>query len=142
MHYCILYYLLGEESPTNSHFKNLKEASKWGFKIPKETEVFNDITGVLKFIEHWEEKRHNLPFEIDGIVIKVDDIGLQEEMGFTAKSPRWAISYKFKTEQVSTILKNINYQLGRTGAVTPVANLEPILLSGTIIKRASLHNEK
>lgn len=137
---CFLYYLLGENNPTTSHYNNLQEARKWGFKIPTEIEQFDDINGVLSFVKKWEEKRKRLPFEIDGIVIKVDDVYMQEEMGFTAKSPRWAISYKFKAEQVSTILNKITYQVGRTGAITPVANLEPVQLAGTTVKRASLHN--
>ena len=137
---CFLYYLLGENIPTKSHFTNLQFAKNWGFKVPNEIERFNDISGVVSFVKKWEEKRHSLPFEIDGIVIKVDDVNMQEEMGFTAKSPRWAISYKFKAEQVSTILKKITYQVGRTGAITPVANLEPVQLAGTTVKRASLHN--
>ena len=137
---CFLYYLLGENSPTNSHFDNLQIARNWGFKIPNEIERFDEIDDVLKFIKSWEVKRHNLPFEIDGVVIKVDDVQMQEEMGFTAKSPRWAISYKFKAEQVSTRLNKITYQVGRTGAITPVANLEAVQLAGTTVKRASLHN--
>ena len=137
---CFLYYLLGENSPTKSHFDNLQIARNWGFKIPNEIERFDEIDDVIKFIKSWEVKRHNLPFEIDGIVIKVDDVQMQEEMGFTAKSPRWAISYKFKAEQVSTKLNKISYQVGRTGAITPVANLEAVQLAGTTVKRASLHN--
>ena len=137
---CFLYYLLGENIPTNSHYTNLQYAKNWGFKVPNEIERFNDISGVVSFVKKWERKRHLLPFEIDGIVIKVDDVNMQEEMGFTAKSPRWAISYKFKAEQVSTILNKITYQVGRTGAITPVANLEPVQLAGTTVKRASLHN--
>ncbi|MEE2931712.1 MAG: NAD-dependent DNA ligase LigA [Bacteroidota bacterium] len=137
---CYLYYLLGENIPKNSHFENLQIAKDWGFKVPAEIERFQDMHGVFSFIQKWEEKRHSLPFEIDGIVIKIDEVELQEEMGFTAKSPRWAISYKFKAEQASTRLNNITYQVGRTGAITPVANLEPVLLAGTIVKRASLHN--
>ena len=137
---CYLYYLLAENNPTNSHFSNLRKAKDWGFKVPTETAIFDNIEGVLSFIKKWENKRHTLPFEIDGIVIKVDDVSVQEEMGFTAKFPRWAISYKFKAEQVSTLLKSISYQVGRTGAVTPVANLDPISLAGTVVKRASLHN--
>ncbi len=137
---CFLYYLLSEKIPTNSHFHNLQKARQWGFKVPREIEHFNNINGVLSFIKKWEIKRHDLSFEIDGIVIKVDDINIQEELGFTAKAPRWAISYKFKAEQVSTRLNKITYQVGRTGAITPVANLEPIFLAGTTVKRASLHN--
>ncbi|NQZ55075.1 MAG: NAD-dependent DNA ligase LigA, partial [Candidatus Nitrosopelagicus sp.] len=137
---CYLYYLLGDNLPTNNHYENLQKAKDWGFKIPNEIEKHKSIDDVLKFIEKWDTKRHNLAYEIDGIVIKVNNIDLQEEMGFTAKSPRWAISYKFKAEQVSTILNEITYQVGRTGAITPVANLEPVQLAGTTVKRASLHN--
>ena len=137
---CYLYYLLGDNLPSNNHYENLQKAKEWGFKIPSEIEKYKTIDDVLKFINKWDEKRHNLPYEIDGIVIKVNNIDLQEEMGFTAKSPRWAISYKFKAEQVSTILNEISYQVGRTGAITPVANLEPVQLAGTTVKRASLHN--
>ena len=137
---CFLYYLLAEDIPTNSHFENLQYAKSWGFKVPNEIEKFNDIDGVISFVQLWEDKRHNLPFEIDGIVIKVDDVNIQQEMGDTAKSPRWAISYKFKAEQVSTRLNKITYQVGRTGAITPVANLEPVQLAGTTVKRSSLHN--
>ena len=137
---CYLYYLLGDTLPSNSHYENLQKAKEWGFKIPLEIEKYSSINDVLKFISKWDVKRHDLPYEIDGIVIKVNNIDLQEEMGFTAKSPRWAISYKFKAEQVSTILKEITYQVGRTGAITPVANLAPVQLAGTTVKRASLHN--
>ena len=137
---CFLYYLLGEDLPSNSHYTNLQKAKEWGFKIPSEIEKYKNINEVLAFINKWDRERHNLPYEIDGIVIKVNDVNLQEEMGFTAKSPRWAISYKFKAEQVSTILKEITYQVGRTGAITPLANLEPVQLAGTTVKRASLHN--
>ena len=137
---CYLYYLLGDNLPTNNHYENLQKAKNWGFKIPNEIEKHKSIDGVLKFINKWDTKRHDLPYEIDGIVIKVNNIDLQEEMGFTAKSPRWAIAYKFKAEQVSTILEEITYQVGRTGAITPVANLAPVQLAGTTVKRASLHN--
>ena len=137
---CYLYSLLGDNLPTDNHYKNLQKARDWGFKIPNEIEKQSNVENVLKFINKWDEDRHGLPYEIDGIVIKVNDINLQEEMGFTAKSPRWAISYKFKAEQVSTILNEITYQVGRTGAITPVANLEPIQLAGTTVRRASLHN--
>ncbi len=137
---CYLYYLLGDTLPSNNHYENLQKAKEWGFKIPNEIEKFSTIEQALKFINKWDAKRHNLPYEIDGIVIKVNNIDLQEEMGYTAKSPRWAISYKFKAEQVSTILNEITYQVGRTGAITPVANLAPVQLAGTTVKRASLHN--
>ena len=137
---CYLYYLLAEDLPSTNHYKNLQKARDWGFKIPNEIAKYNTIDDVLKFTERWDKKRHDLPYEIDGIVIKVNNINLQEEMGFTAKSPRWAISYKFKALQVSTKLIEITYQVGRTGAITPVANLEPVQLAGTTVKRASLHN--
>ena len=137
---CFLYYLLGKELPSFKHFDNLQNAKKWGFKIPDEIQVYSSIEKVISFVNYWDEKRHNLPYDIDGIVIKVNDLKLQEQMGFTAKTPRWAISYKFKAEQVVTTLNEITYQVGRTGAITPVANLEPVLLAGTIVKRASLHN--
>lgn len=137
---CYLYYLIGEDLPSTNHYENLQKARDWGFKIPNEIEKHSNVENVLKFINKWDEDRHGLPYEIDGIVIKVNDINLQEEMGFTAKSPRWAISYKFKAEQVTTILNKITYQVGRTGAITPVANLEPVQLAGTTVKRASLHN--
>tara|TARA_B100000900_G_scaffold36394_1_gene27249 strand:- start:9433 stop:11424 length:1992 start_codon:yes stop_codon:yes gene_type:complete len=138
---CFLYYLIGEDLPSASHYENLQKAKSWGFKIPLEIEKYNSIDGVLNFIKFWDKERHNLPFEIDGIVIKVDNIEIQKEIGFTSKFPRWAISYKFKAEQAITKLNKISFQVGRTGAITPVANLEPVSLAGTIVKRASLHNE-
>ena len=137
---CFLYYLLGKELPSQRHYENLQNAREWGFKIPHEIEVCPSIDKVIDYVNYWDNKRHHLPYDIDGIVIKVNDLRLQEQMGFTAKSPRWAISYKFKAEQVSTFLNEITYQVGRTGAITPVANLEPVLLAGTVVKRASLHN--
>ena len=137
---CFLYYLLGKELPSQRHYENLQTAREWGFKIPHEIEVCSSIDKVINFVNYWDNKRHHLPYDIDGIVIKVNDLRLQEQMGFTAKSPRWAISYKFKAEQVSTVLNEITYQVGRTGAITPVANLEAVLLAGTVVKRASLHN--
>lgn len=137
---CFLYYLLGKELPYQRHYENLQAAREWGFKIPHEIEVCSSIDKVINFVNYWDNKRHHLPYDIDGIVIKVNDLRLQEQMGFTAKSPRWAISYKFKAEQVSTVLNEITYQVGRTGAITPVANLEAVLLAGTVVKRASLHN--
>lgn len=137
---CYLYYLLGKELPHQIHYDNLEEAKSWGFKIPSETSVCSSIEKVVEFIDYWDTKRHDLPYDIDGIVIKVNNLKLQDQMGFTAKSPRWAIAYKFKAEQVSTVLNEITYQVGRTGAITPVANLEPVLLAGTVVKRASLHN--
>jgi DNA ligase (NAD+) len=137
---CFLYHLLGEDLSTDSHFEKLQEAKKWGFKIPSESKKYPTIDGVLEFVKHWETARKHLPYDIDGIVIKVDSTLQQEELGFTAKSPRWAISYKFKTERVRTVLREITYQVGRTGAITPVANLKPVQLAGTVVKRASLHN--
>lgn len=141
---CFLYGVYGDELPTEGHFESVKLAGKWGFKVPSEEANYiaktDSIDGIMNFINFWEMERANLPFEIDGVVIKVDDYGQQQDLGFTAKSPRWAISYKFKTEQVSSTLESVDYQVGRTGAITPVANLTPIPLGGTIVKRASLHN--
>jgi len=137
---CFLYFLLGENVPYKNHYANLQAAKSWGFKVSEHTKLCNGITEVLSYIDHWDKARHKLPFEIDGIVIKVNDYKQQQNLGFTAKSPRWAIAYKFKAEQVSTELQSISYQVGRTGAITPVANLKPVLLAGTTVKRASLHN--
>jgi DNA ligase (NAD+) len=137
---CLLYGLLGEQTGIKSQFEGLEKARKWGFKVPNESILAKNIEEVLAFIDKWDKKRHELPYETDGIVIKVNDIDHQEELGYTAKAPRWAIAYKFKAEQVSTKLQSISYQVGRTGAITPVANLEPVQLAGTIVKRASLHN--
>lgn len=137
---CYLYHLLGENIPYQTHFENLKAASAWGFKISNHSRLCNNINEVLEFIKYWDSHRHSLPFEIDGIVIKVNDYKQQKQLGFTAKSPRWAIAFKFKAEQVTTKLQSISYQVGRTGAITPVANLEPVQLAGTLVKRASLHN--
>ncbi|MDQ2179069.1 NAD-dependent DNA ligase LigA [Marinifilum sp. D714] len=137
---CYLYYLLGVNNPKKEHFDNLQTAKKWGFKVPSHTALCNNIDEVIDFIKSWDEKRDSLPVPIDGIVIKVNSIDQQEELGFTAKSPRWAISYKYKAERVSTQLKQVTYQVGRTGSITPVANLAPVLLAGTTVKRASLHN--
>lgn len=137
---CYLYYLIGDNLPSNKHYDNLLMAKSWGFKIPQYIKKCYNISEVLHFVDKWDLKRHALPFEIDGVVIKVNDINQQNEMGFTSKFPRWAISYKFKSEQVLTVLNSITYQVGRTGAITPVANLEPVKLAGTIVKRASLHN--
>ncbi len=137
---CYLYYLIGDNLPSNKHYDNLLMAKSWGFKIPQYIKKCYNISEVLHFVDKWDLKRHALPFEIDGVVIKVNDINQQKEMGFTSKFPRWAISYKFKSEQVLTVLNSITYQVGRTGAITPVANLEPVKLAGTIVKRASLHN--
>lgn len=137
---CFLYYLLGDGMPSQNHFENLKIATSWGFKTSQHSKLCHNINEVLDFISYWDVHRHDLPFEIDGIVIKVNDYQQQKQLGFTAKSPRWAIAYKFKAEQVSTQLLSISYQVGRTGAITPVANLQPVQLAGTLVKRASLHN--
>ena len=139
---CFLYYVLSEQLSHSSHWENLASAAKWGFKVPTadmklRAETADDI---MRFIEHWDLKRHDLPFEVDGVVIKVDAYPLQEELGATAKSPRWAIAYKFQAEEARTRLNEVRYQVGRTGAITPVAELEPVLLAGTVVKRASLHN--
>ena len=137
---CFLYHMLGKQIPCDLHYDNLEAAKSWGFKVPAETECCKDIDAVIRFVQKWDKLRHNLPYDIDGIVIKVNSLQQQEQMGFTAKSPRWAIAYKFKAEQALTTLNEITYQVGRTGAITPVANLEPVLLAGTVVKRASLHN--
>jgi DNA ligase (NAD+) len=137
---CYLYYLMGEELPTPSHFQNLMMAREWGLKVPEYMKRVDTVEEVFSFIKYWDKERYNLPFDIDGIVIKVDSLLQQAELGFTAKSPRWAIAYKFQAERVETRLLSIDFQVGRTGAVTPVANLEPVLLAGTTVKRASLHN--
>ena len=137
---CLLYSIVGENTGIKSQFDNLEKARSWGFKVPKEAKCVQSIDEVLQFVEYWDLARHNLPYETDGIVIKVNDLQQQAELGYTAKAPRWAMAYKFKAAQVSTKLNHISYQVGRTGAITPVANLEPVELAGTIVKRASLHN--
>ena len=137
---CLLYFLIGNNLPFNTQFDGLETARNWGFKAPKEAKLAHNMEEVFQYIDYWDTHRHNLPYETDGVVIKVNSFQHQDELGFTAKSPRWAIAYKFKSEQVSTKLNSISYQVGRTGAITPVANLEPVQLAGTIVKRASLHN--
>ena len=137
---CFVYYMMGENLPAKSQYESLEKAKAWGFKTSPYTKLCNSMDEVFEFINHWDKKRDELPFDIDGIVIKVNDYLQQQQLGFTAKSPRWAIAYKFKAEQVSTVLESISYQVGRTGAITPVANLKPVLLAGTTVKRASLHN--
>jgi len=137
---CLLYTLVGTNLPFKTHFEGLERAREFGFKVPTQSILAKTMDEVFDFIDYWDKNRHNLPYETDGVVVKVNQIQYQEELGYTAKSPRWAIAYKFKAEQVSTILKSISYQVGRTGAITPVANLEPVQLAGTIVKRASLHN--
>ncbi|WP_103865873.1 NAD-dependent DNA ligase LigA [Aquimarina sp. I32.4] len=137
---CLLYNITGNRLGIISQFESLEKARDWGFKVPVESKKVNSIDEVLEFVAYWDEHRHDLPYETDGIVIKVNSLQQQEELGFTAKAPRWAMAYKFKAEQVSTKLHEITYQVGRTGAITPVANLEPVSLAGTTVKRASLHN--
>ena len=137
---CLLYNLTGTKLGVETQFESLDKARFWGFKVPKIAKLFNSIQGVLEFIAYWDIHRHDLPYETDGVVIKVNNLQQQEELGYTAKAPRWAMAYKFKAEQVSTKLNSITYQVGRTGAITPVANLEPVELAGTTVKRASLHN--
>lgn len=137
---CFLYFVLGENLPFQSHYENLQAAKKWGFRIPDSILKTNNLNEVFSFINKWDVERNSLPFDIDGIVLKINSYEQQKMLGITAKSPRWAISYKFKAQQVSTLLQSISYQVGRTGAITPVANLKPILLAGTTVKRASLHN--
>lgn len=137
---CLLYFLIGNNLPFKSQFEGLETARKWGFKAPKEAKLAHNLEEVFQYIDYWDTHRHNLPYETDGVVVKVNSFHYQDELGFTAKSPRWAIAYKFKSEQVSTKLNSISYQVGRTGSITPVANLEPVQLAGTIVKRASLHN--
>lgn len=137
---CLLYTFIGNDVKFATHFESLEKARNFGFKVPKEAKLVKSIEEVFEFIEYWNIHRHDLPYETDGVVVKVNDLHLQDELGYTAKAPRWAIAYKFKAEQVSTKLNSISYQVGRTGAITPVANLEPVQLAGTIVKRASLHN--
>ncbi len=137
---CLLYNLTGTKLGVETQFESLDKARKWGFKVPEVAKLANNIDEVLEFVDHWDVHRHDLPYEIDGVVIKVNDLFQQEELGYTAKAPRWAMAYKFKAERVSTVLNEITYQVGRTGAITPVANLQPVLLGGTTVKRASLHN--
>lgn len=135
-----LYYILGDNLPDDGHFELLHHASLWGFKISEHTRKCRNLQEVFDFLHEWSEKRKELPVATDGVVIKINSTNLQQELGFTAKSPRWAIAYKFKAERVSTTLNSVTFQVGRTGAITPVANLEPVLLAGTIVKRATLHN--
>jgi len=137
---CLLYNLTGQNLGIRSQFESLEKARSWGFKVPDAAKLVDSINEVLEFVAYWELHRHELPYETDGVVVKVNDLYQQEELGYTAKSPRWAMAYKFKAEQVSTRLNSISYQVGRTGAITPVANLDPVALAGTVVKRASLHN--
>ncbi|SDL03960.1 DNA ligase (NAD+) [Salinimicrobium catena] len=137
---CLLYGLKGNKLGIKTQFESLEKARKWGFKVPDEAILAKDLDEVLKYINYWDVHRHDLPYETDGVVVKVNDLHQQEELGHTSKSPRWAMAYKFQAEQVATRLNKISYQVGRTGAITPVANLEPVQLGGTVVKRASLHN--
>ncbi|RBW56720.1 DNA ligase (NAD(+)) LigA [Tenacibaculum sp. E3R01] len=137
---CLLYQVVTNERKYKTHFESLEAARKVGFKVPDTIVLAKSIDEVFDFVSAWDVKRHELPYETDGVVVKVNNLQQQEELGYTAKAPRWAIAYKFKAEQVSTVLNEITYQVGRTGAITPVANLEPVQLAGTIVKRASLHN--
>ncbi len=137
---CLLYFIVGNNLPFQTQFEGLQAARDWGFKVPTQSKLAKNMQEVLEYIAYWDVHRHDLPYETDGVVIKVNSLQHQDELGYTAKSPRWAMAYKFKSEQVSTRLNSISYQVGRTGAITPVANLEPVQLAGTIVKRASLHN--
>lgn len=141
---CYLYGVYGTSLNFNQHSEAVKTAGTWGFKIPSFEKnmirICSSVDEIMDYINYWEINRNNLPFEIDGVVIKIDDYNLQQELGFTAKSPRWAIAYKYKAETVETVLNEVTYQVGRTGAITPVANLQPVQLAGTTVKRASLHN--
>ena len=136
-----LYYMLGDNLPCDSHYDNLMKAREWGFKISEGMQKVNSLQGILDYINLWDEQRHGLPVATDGIVLKVNSLRQQRALGYTAKSPRWAIAYKFKAERVCTRLDEVTFQVGRTGAVTPVANMEPVQLAGTTVKRATLNNE-
>lgn len=137
----VLYQFISEETPVETHWELLQKAKTWGFNISDQAKLCKNLDEIKDFINYWDKKRHNLPFEIDGIVLKINNIKQQQTLGYTAKSPRWAMAYKFKAEKVETKLESVVYQVGRTGAITPVANLKPILLAGTTVKRATLHNE-
>ncbi len=137
-----LYYILGENLPTDGHYENLMKAKEWGFKISDATRKCNTLDEILDYIKYWDVERKNLPVATDGIVLKVNSLTQQKNLGYTSKFPRWAISFKFQAEQAVTTLESVSYQVGRTGAVTPVANLKPVKLSGTTVKRASLYNEE
>ena len=138
----VLYQYIADEFPAETHWELLSKAKKWGFKVSEDqAKLCKNLEEVKNFINYWDKERHNLPFEIDGIVLKVNSLNQQKQLGYTAKSPRWAMAYKFKAEKVETELLSVSYQVGRTGAITPVANLKPVLLAGTTVKRASLHNE-
>ena len=137
---CLLYSVVGANLDLDTQFGTLEKTRSWGFKVPTVAKLCKSVDEVMAFVEYWDVHRHELPYETDGVVVKVNMLRHQEELGYTSKSPRWAMAYKFKAEQVSTVLNEITYQVGRTGAITPVANLTPVLLAGTTVKRASLHN--
>jgi DNA ligase (NAD+) len=137
---CLMYNLTGSNLNITTQYESLNKARSWGFKVPEAAKIAYSIDEVIEFINYWDVHRHDLPYETDGVVVKVNSLNQQDELGYTAKAPRWAMAYKFKAEQVSTRLNSISYQVGRTGAITPVANLEPVELAGTTVKRASLHN--
>lgn len=137
---CLLYGIVGTNTGITTQWEMLEKARAWGFKVPTVAKLCKSTAEVLAFVDYWDVHRHDLPYETDGVVVKVNSLQQQDELGFTSKSPRWAMAYKFKAEQVSTLLNEITYQVGRTGAITPVANLKPVLLAGTTVKRASLHN--
>lgn len=137
---CLLYNIQGDDLPFDTQFDSLEAARRWGFKVPETAKLARNLDEVLEFVAYWDEHRHELPYETDGVVIKVNAFEDQENLGYTSKAPRWAMAYKFKAEQEATLLEEITYQVGRTGAITPVANLEPVNLAGTVVKRASLHN--
>ncbi len=137
---CTLYYLLGENLPADNHYENMLKAKEWGFKVSEHMTLCKNLTEVQHFIEHWDKARKKLPFDTDGVVIKINSYRQQNLLGLTAKTPRWAVAFKYKPERVSTELLSVDFQVGRTGAVTPVANLKPVKLAGTTVKRASLHN--
>jgi DNA ligase (NAD+) len=137
---CLIYFLLSDELPFDNHYENMKKASEWGFRVPDSIRFCENIDEVISFVNFWESERKNLPYDTDGVVVKVNSLELQSKLGFTSKSPRWAIAYKYKAEEVTTKLLSVTFQVGRTGNVTPVANLEPVLLSGSTVRRATLHN--
>ena len=137
---CMLYSLVSDEVFSDTHFDSMQKAKSWGFKIHDFISRCKDDESVKEYIDQWSDKRNQLPFAIDGIVIKANSISLQEQMGYTAKSPKWAVAFKYKAEAACTKLLSVDFSVGRTGVVTPVANLEPVQLAGTIVKRASLHN--
>ena len=137
---CYLYSIVSEELPFTTQYEGLMAARSYGFKVPEHAKLVHSVDEIISYVTHWDTARHDLPFEIDGVVIKVNSLAQQAALGYTAKAPRWAMAYKFKAEEVTTVLESISYQVGRTGAVTPVANLRPVLLGGTTVKRASLHN--